>query len=182
MNQSWRLTAGLALLALAAGGCGASGSSTSRAAKSTPAPSRAEWAAATERLCSEKRAAIARLGDVHITYAGIARVGLPAVKRSLDGYLGRLRGVLREFSQRQRPVATASSVASTMKIVNSVDAHSQAVTSRLSGDVARASSARQLSAAFGQWLVALRRLASRGDALARQLKLTGCTSGSAARP
>jgi hypothetical protein len=40
-------------------------------------------------LCREKRAAIAGLGNVHITYAGIARAGLPAVKRSLDGYLAR---------------------------------------------------------------------------------------------
>jgi hypothetical protein len=182
MNQSWRLTAGLTLVALAGGGCGASVSSTSRAAKSTPASSRATWAAETEQLCSEKRAAIARLGDVHITYAGIARVGLPAVKRSLDGYLGRLQGVLREFSQRQRELPAPSSVASTMRSVNSVDAQSQAVTSRLSAEVARASSAQQLSAAFGEWLAALGRLASRGDALARQLKLTGCMSGSSARP
>jgi hypothetical protein len=33
---------------------------------------------------------VGQLGSVHITYAGIARAGLPAVKRSLDRYLARL--------------------------------------------------------------------------------------------
>jgi hypothetical protein len=80
-----------AALSLGGTGCGGSTSATdTKTSAPAAASARAAWAARTQELCREKRAAIAGLGYVHITYAGIARVGLPAVKRALDRYLGQL--------------------------------------------------------------------------------------------
>jgi hypothetical protein len=168
-------------LALALGllGCGGS-TSTSHSASTTSAPptnATVVWASQTEGLCREKRAAIAGLGYVHITYAGIAQVGLPEVKRRLDLYLGRLLGVLREFTGRQRQLVTPPSLSATMAQANEVDLQSQAATIRLRRDVAGARSAAELSSAFQAWITSTRRLAVRGDALPRQLNLAGCLSG-----
>ena len=169
-----------AALSLAGTGCGGNTSETdTRASAPAAANARSVWAARTQQLCREKRAAIAGLGYVHITYAGIARAGLPAVRRALDRYLGRLLVVLREFSGRQRGIVTPPALSATMAIANQVDGESQAVTVQLRRGVARARTATELSAAFRAWLVASRRLAVRGDALARQLELPGCRSGAA---
>jgi hypothetical protein len=85
----------------------------------------------------QKRAAVTSLGSIHITYAGIARVGLPAVKRSLEAYLGRLQVVLREFAARRRALTTPSSLVSTVRVVDQIDDQSQAATSRLQAAVTR---------------------------------------------
>jgi hypothetical protein len=169
-------------LLLSLTGCGGSNATTHTGAGPSNASANAvaTWASRTQQLCREKRAAIARLGYVHITYAGIARVGLPTVKRSLEGYLGRLMALLRDFSRRQRQVATPPSVASTMRMATEADAQSQAATSRLRRAVMNAKTAVELSAAFRGWIATLRGLAARGDALAQQLNLPDCRSGSAA--
>jgi hypothetical protein len=134
------------------------------------------WASSTQQLCQQKRAAIANLGSVHITYAGIARVGLPAVKRSLEGCLDRLLAVLREFSRRQQQLATPPAFVSTIRIAAEVDAESEAATTQLRAAVARARSATELSAAFRAWLTTLSQLSPRGDAAAARLNLPACRS------
>jgi hypothetical protein len=106
-------------------------------------------------------------------------VGLPSVKRSLDRYLARLLAVLHDFSQRQQQLVTPAPLNSTMVMVKEVDLQSQSATSRLRRDVASAKTATEFSAAFHVWIVTLHRLAVRGDALARQLNLPTCRSGSA---
>jgi hypothetical protein len=137
----------------------------------------AAWAAQTQKLCIAKRAAIARLGDVHITYAGIARVGLPAVKRSLDRYLGKLLAVLSGFERRQQLIATPPSLRPVMSQAAAIDAQSQNATRRVRADVASSNTAAELSAGFNSWLATLQRLSARGDAVARQLGLSACRSG-----
>lgn len=173
-------------LALALAGCGGSKSTTSTStttsatATSSSANARAAWAEQTEQLCREKRAAIANLGSIHITYGGIARDGLPAVTRLLDRYLARLLTVLREFTQRQRQLATPPSVAATMAQADEVNRRAEAATVRLRRDIARAATAAQFSAAFNVWITTEQRLATRGDLLAQQLDLSGCRSGATA--
>ncbi len=165
----------LAGLAFGSLGCGGSASSTSSAAASAPT----SWATQTEQLCREKLAAIAGLGYVHITDAGIARLGLPAVKRKLDHYLARLLAVLSDFARRQGRLSPPPSVRAPMAVATKVDLQSQAATLRLRRDVARAGSASALAAAFRVWIASSERLAARGDELARQLDLPDCRSGRA---
>jgi hypothetical protein len=142
----------------------------------------AEWASRTEQLCRDKRAAIAGLGGVHITYAGIARVGLPAVKRKLDLYLGRLLGVLQDFAGRQRLVAAPPSLSSTVAAAADLDRQAEAATSRLRRDVASVRSATELSTVFRAWNTRLQSIAARGDVLARQLNLPACEGTTSASP
>jgi hypothetical protein len=167
-----------AALLLSLVGCGGSGSTSRSASTSTTAaPSAlAAWATQTQQLCIQKREAIARLGYVNITYAGIARVGLAAVKRLLDRYLGRLLAVLRDFHQRQRQVPTPASVAPAMRLATALDGESRAATSQLQAAVAKVQTAGQLSSAFSAWTARLQRLSARGDALTRQLNLAACRS------
>jgi hypothetical protein len=141
------------------------------------APSLAAWSYETQQLCREKRAAVAGLGNVHITYAGIQRVGLPGVKRLLDHYLNRLIGVLDDFSRRQRRIATPASVASVMAAANQVNRQSVAATTQLKLDIAQAGTVSELSQAFQNWLSTTAQLAARGDAAARRLNLPACQSG-----
>jgi hypothetical protein len=163
--------------ALLVAACGGSSNSSTHVTATSSASS--TWAAQTQALCRQKRAAIAQLGYVNITYAGIARVGLPAVKRSLDAYLGRLLTVLRSFSARQRAVSTPPAFVSTMATASAIDAESQAATAKLRAEIAGVANARQLSAAFNSWLATLKHLSAQGDAVARQLNLPACRSGSA---
>ena len=153
----------VALMGVAAG-CGGSGASA--------------WDAKTQELCREKQAAITNLGSVHITYGGIARLGLPAVERLLEGYLSRLLGVLRGFAQRQRELGTPPSVASTMNRVSALDDQVQAATVSVRTAVVHATTTAGLITVFRSWLVTLQHLGVRGEALARQLNLTACESGS----
>ena len=170
--------AGVALTAL---GCGGGSSTTATpAGTTTAAPStRAVWAAQTQQLCREKQAAIAQLGSVHITFSGIARVGLPTVRRELDAYLTRLLAVLHEFSGRQQQLTTPAGLGATMALARETDLQSQAVTARLRRAVARVRTPAALSTVFRAWIASSQRLAARGDAVARQLGLTGCRSGAA---
>jgi hypothetical protein len=138
----------------------------------------AAWRAKTETLCREKVASITGLGYVHITYAGIARVGLPAVKRAFERYLDRLLAVLREFSRRQQQLVTPAPAAAAMRTAAVIDRQSQAATIRLRSAVSQARSATDFTAAVKVWLTTLRGLGSRGDALARRLRLPGCVSAS----
>ncbi len=155
-------------------GCGGSTHPTHASASN-----RAAWAAQTQRLCLQKRAAIARLGSVHITYAAIRQVGLPAVKRTLEGYLTRLLAVLRTFSQRQQRLAPPAPLVSTMAAANAVDHASRDATTGLQQEIAHSSTATELSASFNTWLGKLQGLAQRGDELARQLNLPQCQSSGA---
>jgi hypothetical protein len=164
-------------LALSLLGCGGGGTSTSRTTTSTSADARAVWAQQTQQLCREKRAAITGLGDIHITYGGIAREGLPAVKRLLDRYLVRLLAVLHDFSLRQRQLTTPASVSATVALAEDIDRHSRAATRRLRVELARTATAAQFSAVFRNWIATEQRLAVRGDALAQQLNLPSCHSG-----
>jgi hypothetical protein len=149
-----------------------SASATSTAARAAPTA----WAYQTQQLCQQKRVAIARLGYVHITYGGIARVGLPAVKRSLDSYLSRLLAVLRDFHQRQQQIPTPQSAVPAIRQAYALDSRSQTATTQLRAAVANARTPQQLSSAFNAWTATLQRLSRRGDELARQLNLPGCRS------
>jgi len=177
-----RAEARLVILCVACAGplLGCGGSRTSPHTASSPthaaASARAVWAAETQELCRDKRAAVAKLGYVQITNAGIARVGLPTVKRALDGYLTRLLGVLQDFYLRQQQVSTPPSVAAAMAAATEVDRRSQSATSLLRREVAGAKSAAELSAAFRTWIGTLQRLAARGDSLAQQVTLPSCTA------
>lgn len=164
--------------------CGGTTSSRSASSARTPVrsasnpggQSTSRWAVRTGQLCQQKRAAIAALGEVHITYAGIARVGLPAVKAKLESYLGRLLGVLEKFAARQREVPLPDSLATPAAAAAELDRESQATTAKLRRQVAAAANAAELSQAFRQWLTSLQRLSARGDAIARALKLPQCRS------
>jgi hypothetical protein len=175
------LIACLALVAVVSAltACGSGGSRTASGSTGTSASVDTQFASQTQQLCREKRTAIAGLGYVNITFGGIARVGLPKVKRSLDAYLDRLLGVLREFHQRQQRIATPPALVSKMQTADQLYSESQAVTIRLRNAVAQAKDAGQLSTAFHAWTTALQGLAARGDAVARQLNLPACRSGSA---
>ncbi len=139
----------------------------------------AVWNAKTEALCREKQEAIADLGSVHITYGGIARLGLPAVKGLLTRYLDRLVAVLRHFAARRQQLTTPASRVSVMTKVTELDGEVQAATVHLRTELAGVTSAPALSGAFRIWLTALQRLGARGETLAQQLKLPACES---ARP
>lgn len=157
-------------------GCGAGPTATRSA--SSPSSDVGAWSAKTQALCREKRTAIAGLGYVHITYGGIARAGLPAVKRSLVSYLDRLLAVLREFARRQHQLVTPPALVSTMSAATQISNQSQAATLRLRGELAKVASTSQLSAAFRTWLAALQRLSARGNAVAERLHLPDCRSAS----
>jgi hypothetical protein len=149
---------------------------------STPSAGAAAWAAQTQKLCIAKVAAIARLGYVHITYGGIARVGLRAVKLSLDRYLSNLLAVLHDFHLRQQRIATPPSLRTMMSQATAIDVQSQNATRRVRAAVASSKTAAQLSAGFNAWLATLRRLSVRGNALAQQLGLPACRSGTTGTP
>ena len=136
----------------------------------------AAWDAKTQQICREKAAAIAGLGSVHITYGGIARLGLPAVKKLLEHYLDRLLSVLRHFAARQQQLATPPSRVSIMARARALDGELQAATVQLQSAVAGAPTPAAFSSAFRAWLATLQRLATRGEALAQQLKLPACES------
>jgi hypothetical protein len=152
------------------------------ASHTTTSASVPAWAAEAQKLCIAKRAAIARIGYVHITYAGIARVGLPAVKRSLDRYLTSLLAVLSEFDQRQQRIVAPQSLRGVMRQAAAIDAQSQDATRRVRTVVASSKTAAELSAGFNDWLATLQRLAARGDAVAQQLGLSACRSGTTGTP
>jgi hypothetical protein len=169
------------VLALGLLGCGASTSTRNAAATSrASASARAAWTAQAQRLCVEKVAAIQRLGDVHITYGGIARLGLPAVKGLLERYLARLQAVVREFHDRQLRLATPLPLAATIARAAALDLQSQAATTRLQTAAAHATTAAELAAAFQSWLTTLAQLAPSGNALAREAHLPLCEAGSSA--
>ena len=155
----------------------ATSTTTSAASAGAPSADVAAWASQTQRLCVGKRAAIARLGSVNITYAGIARFGLPAVKRLLDGYLTRLLAVLGDFANRQQQIPTPPSLKVAMSQAAAIDAESQNVTRRVRAAVASSRTAAELSAGFNAWLATLKRLDVRGGAIAKQLGLAACRSG-----
>jgi hypothetical protein len=161
-------------LILAVTACGGSASRTHPSA----ADARAVWATQTSGLCRRKRAAIARLGSVNITYAGIARVGLPAVKRLLDAYLGRLLGQLEYYSGSQRALSTPPSVSHAAAAAAELGDQARAATERLRGAVAGAPSGAALSADFRAWIALLQRITARGDTLAGKLGLSDCLSSS----
>jgi hypothetical protein len=116
------------------------------------------------------------LGSVHITYGGIARLGLPAVRRLLERYLDRLLGVLRHFAARQRALTTPPSRIQIMTKVRALDDQLQAATVHLREAVTQVRSAAGLSSVFRAWLVSLQHVGARGEALARELKLPTCES------
>lgn len=177
---------GVVLLGGLATGCGGSGGMT----VGGPPPARTSrsagsaldtWKTATQAICRQKRTAIANLGSVHITYGGIARLGLPAVRRLLDGYLGRLLAILRHYAQRQHALGTPASVASIMARVRALDGELQAATVHLRAVLTHVTTAAGLSAVFRNWLVSIQKLGARGEALARQLNLPACeTTGAGA--
>jgi len=169
-----RLLVALACVSLVLPACGGGSTSTTRGRASTTADSRVAWSAQTQQLCTEKRAAIARLGSVHITYAGIARVGLPRVKLLLERYLNRLLGVLRTFQLRQARVEPPPSLRTATSTARRIDAASQRATMQLKQRVAAASTPSALSSAFNDWSATLRGLSARGERLAAQLNLPAC--------
>lgn len=182
--RAGRLLAGvicMTLLGLAAGCGGSAGSGAGKHSNDTSTVGQrlsglAAWDAKTQQLCREKRAALASLGNVDITYGGIARIGLPAVKRLLERYLNRLLGVLREFAGRQRALSTPPSLVGVMTKIRAVDVQIQAATVHLHGAVARVTSAAGLSSVFRAWLASLQHLSGHAETQALALKLPACES------
>ena len=164
-------------LAIASAGCG-SGSDATRGIAAEPFAT-AGWRAKTQQLCRQKRAAVAQLGYVNITFAGIARIGLPAVKRKLESYLTRLLAILHRFAARQRQLRTPSPLALAMARASADNIRAEQATEQLRAQLAAAPSAIKLSSAFGDWTTTLQRLSAHGDVVARQLNLPGCRSGAA---
>jgi hypothetical protein len=171
-------------LAVEAPGCGGSSStSSSGTTASTTAALKPEvWASKTQALCRAKRTALARLGGVHITNAGIAQEGLPAVKRKLVGYLTKLIALLKDFSGRQQELTPPASAALAMQQAAADDQKAQSATVLLRNRVAAARTASALSAAFRVWGATLQKLAVRGEAIAERLNLPDCKAGSGASP
>ena len=172
------------LLGLAAGCGGSGGSGAGMDSNDTSTvghrvTGRDAWDAKTQQLCTQKKAAIASLGDVHITYGGIARLGLPAVKRLLERYLDRLLAVLRQFAGRQRQLTTPPSLVAVMTKIMAVDVQIQASIVRLRAAVVQVTTAGGLSAVFRAWLSTLQQLSGQAEALAVHLNLPACQSQSA---
>jgi hypothetical protein len=126
--------------------------------------------------------AVARLGYVHITYAGIAQEGLPAVKRKLEHYLDRLLGVLRTVAARQEALDPPTDLSSTAAAARALARQEQAITVTLKEEVAGAANAQQLAAAFRGWLQRDGQLAVRANTLARRLGLPDCVAGARGAP
>jgi hypothetical protein len=167
--------AATAALVVGASNCGGSGSAHHTASGTSSASAQhAAWAAKTQQLCREKQTAIAQLGYVHITYGGITRLGLPAVKRLLDRYLARLLAVQREFYTRQGQVPTPAAVAAPVAIARRASRASQTATEIAIRRVAAAKTAKQLAGAFRLWLVTLAHLGAQQQSLAPQLDLPAC--------
>jgi hypothetical protein len=165
--------AGAALL-LGMAGCGGSGSSSQTSSTTSRSADRAAWAAKTQQLCREKRVAIAQLGYVHITYGGIARLGVAAVKHLLDRYLTRLLAVQRYYYQRQGQLPTPAAVAAPMAIARAASLDSQGATQTAIRQVAAAKTVLGLTGAFRRWALTLERLGARQQTLAHQLDVPGC--------
>jgi hypothetical protein len=178
MRRGLILCLACAGVAIASAGCGSASSATHGIAAEPFAT--AGWRTETQQLCRAKRAAIAQLGNVHITFAGIAQLGLPAVKRKLEAYLTRLIAIVRRFAARQRQLKTPTPLVSAMAQANADNVHAEHATEQLRRQIATAPSATALSSAFSAWTVTLQRLAIRGDAIAQQLNLPGCRSGATA--
>jgi hypothetical protein len=164
----------LAGVTLASAGCG-SGADATRGIAAEPFAT-AGWRAKTQQLCREKRAAIAQLGNVHITFAGIAEVGLPVVKRKLEAYLTRLLAIVRRFAARQRQLPTPHPLASAMAQASADNVRAERATELLRQEIAAVRSASGLSSAFRAWTVTLHRLSADGDVLAENLNLPDCRS------
>jgi hypothetical protein len=169
-------------LSIGTSGCGSSSSESSNttAATSTvtpPANAALRWRTRTQEVCRAGRAAVARLGYVHITEAGIAQLGLPAVKQKLDSYLGRLLAILRSESRQQQRLAPPPELGSAATAERRIERDEQQATGSLRAAVASAKTAGQLSAAFRVWLHRDAQLVAEANALARRLHLPGCVAG-----
>jgi hypothetical protein len=183
-------------IALTASGCGSGSSSSGKGATApatttttttgttgtTASSSLTVWKRKTEQLCAQKSAAVSALGNIHITYAGIARVGLPKVKLALERYLGRLLGVLARFSTRQHRLTPPASIASLFAQAAAINRVSEAATVLLRKRIGGVQSAHQLASVFSSWVATVQTVAARSDKLAHQLHLTGCLSGATASP
>ncbi len=135
------------------------------------------WQTATNQLCAGKRAAVARLGGIHITYAGIAQEGLPKIRKLLDAYLARMLAVDRHFKARQDRISVPVSIRADAAEADRIEASEEASIKQLRFQLGAVGSAAELSAAFNTWLTAGQRLAVTGNALAHKFNLSACLVG-----
>jgi uncharacterized protein YidB (DUF937 family) len=176
------------VLAIAVTACGGSSSSSSAGASTktaqsprtstTAGPASASpWRAATDQLCQAKLGALVRLGYVDITYAGIAREGLPKIKRLLLAYFARMLALERHFGALQLQIPVPGSIRFDAVRADRIEASEEASITRLQVQLGSVSSAAELSAAFNGWLGGGRALAVQGNALAHTLGLGACVTG-----
>jgi hypothetical protein len=155
--------------------CGGSSSTTS----TTAAVNTAElWRNRTQQICTDGDSAIRALGDVHITYAGIAQIGLPAVKHKLDVYLRRLLAIMQTVAQQERELHPPAQLSAAAATEHQIAAQEGDATRQLRKEVHAAQSASELSAAFNRWLARDGQLIARGNAFAQQYNLPECVAAS----
>jgi hypothetical protein len=162
----------LALAAVALG-CGGSSSKTGTTATVNTA---ALWRNRTQQICTDGASAVRALGYVHITYGGIAQVGLPAVKHKLDVYVGRLLAILQTATQQERELHPPAQLSVAAGAERTIEAEEGDATGTLRRDVDAANSAAELSAAFNRWLERDAKLVQKGNAFARQYGLPECVA------
>jgi hypothetical protein len=172
------------VLSFAVLGCGSSSTSSSSstsastsASTSSVSDATAQWRAKVQQQCRENEAAVERLGYIHITYGGIVRIGLPAVKQKLDVYLGRLLAVMRAEGQRGDQLTPPPQFHSFAVTAHRLNAQEQSITESLRTSVDKSQTARELSAAFTTWLRANEPLEARSEVLARDANVLACLTG-----
>jgi hypothetical protein len=172
-----RLAAAACVLALTAAplGCGGSSSTTSTTATVSAAQL---WRNRTQQICADGQSAIRALGVVHITYEGIARLGLPAVKHKLDVYVDRLLAILQTVAQQERELHPPAQLSAAATAEREIQGEEGDATRTLRRELDAANSAPELSAAFNRWLARDAQLVTRGNAFARQYGLPECVAAS----
>lgn len=169
----------LALCALALVPLGCGGSSSKSSSTTATSNAAALWRNRTQQICKDGQAAIAKLGYVEITYAGIARVGLPAVKQKLDVWIGRLLAILGAVAQQQRLLHPPTELSSAATAERQVETQEQHITQQLRSDIAASRTAREFSAAFRSWVQSDQEVVARGNSLASQYGLLACVAPAA---
>lgn len=158
-------------------GCGGSSSTTSTTA---PVNSAELWRNRTQQICADGESAIKALGFVHITYGGIAQLGVPAVKHKLDVYVDRLLAILQTVAQQQRELHPPAQLSAAATAEREIEGQEGDATRTLRRALDAAQSPLELSAAFNRWLERDQQLIDRGNTLARQYDLPECVAAAPA--
>jgi hypothetical protein len=136
------------------------------------------WRNRTQQICTDGESAIRALGYVHITYGGIAQLGLPAVKHKLDVYVGRLLAIMQTVTQQERELVPPGRLSGAATAERAIAAEEGDATRTLRREVRAARNASELSAAFNRWLAHDAQLVAKGNAFAKRYGLPECVAAS----